>query len=275
MSDDGGAQSVQEVYRVMMRDHVAPSIRKLGFKGSSGRFFYSARDWVGHIDMQKSTGSTKSSVDFTFNLNVVHSPSITGPRTGIIWGSRLGPLTRLRTDYWWKLRPGMDAYQLFGSVNTVLRDCGWTAIEAVMQIATPPGECVRPPKYVAAGGSRVDPITFLEQQSKKTEYLDNCPIEEVFEWSASADDNDRFMAMWAMFRRAPQDSRTSKRFSQMLLDDESWRVRQNAALFLAHLRNFAELDVAIESVKGDEEEIFQVRCAASYALLCRSRVDPD
>jgi Domain of unknown function (DUF4304) len=64
--------TAQEVYRVLLRDHVGPALRGIGYKGSAGHFHKKVDDYVVAIGFQKNKWSDCEHVDYRINLRVVH-----------------------------------------------------------------------------------------------------------------------------------------------------------------------------------------------------------
>jgi hypothetical protein len=83
----------------MMRDHVAPDLRELGFTGGSGTFTYAANGYDGVIRTQKDMRGTRLRTRFTLQVGAVGMDSIEVFR--LMPGS--GP------DRWWELRAGEPA----------------------------------------------------------------------------------------------------------------------------------------------------------------------
>lgn len=62
----------QELYKDVIKDHISPALRKLGFKGSNGKYaFPSEENWL-QVGFQKSFGNTVEEVRFTVNLHVTN-----------------------------------------------------------------------------------------------------------------------------------------------------------------------------------------------------------
>ena len=65
--------TAQDVYKQMLREHVAPALRELGFGGapSRGNFRYETATHAAEVRFQKSRYSSKQEVDFWVNLYAV------------------------------------------------------------------------------------------------------------------------------------------------------------------------------------------------------------
>jgi hypothetical protein len=269
------APSSQEIFKTMIRDHVSPAMRQLGFEGSSGRYSFSSGDWISRVEVQKSAGNSKDYVEFTFNLMVHHVPTIPTGRPYGIWSERLGHLTPMETDYWWRINSSTHIEETTESVITALREYGWPAIRAVMSIATPPKPQVPPVMVLSPEGQWEESRIFWESQRVEHEELKRvvpilmaCPVDELIEWTYSDTDYIRREAIGILATRAREDRRTSARLAEVLLSEEKLLFRQSAAISLAHVKGFPEIDVALEQATRDEN--FEVRWAAIFALIVRN-----
>jgi uncharacterized protein DUF4304 len=129
--------SAVDGFRSMMRDHVAPALRAMGFVGS-GRSYVLPSDthWV-LLGFQKSRSSDAAAVPFTVNVTVASKeawaamrrtrgylperPSANtfyGPE---IWRRRIGMLLPEGADRWWTLTPATPAAALAAEVVDALR----------------------------------------------------------------------------------------------------------------------------------------------------------
>lgn len=64
--------TAQEVYRVLLRDHVGPFLRGEGYKGPAGQYQKQVDDYLVSIGFQKSIWSDRDHVDYRMNLRVIH-----------------------------------------------------------------------------------------------------------------------------------------------------------------------------------------------------------
>jgi len=107
----------QDLFRIMLRDQVAPELRRLGFKGSGQR--YDLRTEGGDFGMlafQKDAGSTGAYVRFTINLVVVRRSGSVG------WRDHVGSLLDDPHDHWWTIRVGDDVSAVADHVLWVSRE---------------------------------------------------------------------------------------------------------------------------------------------------------
>ena len=137
-SQSGGDLTQQQVYDMLMKSTFAPALRKVGLKGSGGRFeLPSPTHWV-QLGFQKSAFSDSDSVTFTVNLSVIsretwaeraaaapHLGARPAPSTSYgSWGTwcRIGELMPSGEDHWWWLRRGQEAAPVAEDVVTTLLD---------------------------------------------------------------------------------------------------------------------------------------------------------
>ena len=105
----------------MLRDELAPRLRRFGFKGSGQAFSLPADShWI-HVGFQKATWSNSDSVSFTANVTVAskaewermrqertYLPAKPAPNTfygSFVWQKRIGQLLPGGQDQWWELAP--------------------------------------------------------------------------------------------------------------------------------------------------------------------------
>lgn len=112
----------------MLREEVAPALRRLGMKGSSGNFTLPDPDHHLLIGFQGDRYSTAEAVRFTVNLAVINKKAWEDGREPW-WGkpsattqglvgtyTRLGSLMPEHDDVWWELAPGTDTAALAADV---------------------------------------------------------------------------------------------------------------------------------------------------------------
>jgi hypothetical protein len=121
-SDDDNqlVETAQEAFAAMLRDGIAPALRRLGLRGSGSAFTLpDDRHWL-MVGLQKSLSSDRESVRFTVNLTVADKAAWTEAFARYPWlgrhpsgnsrypvgeVKRIGSLTPTRTDLWWEVRP--------------------------------------------------------------------------------------------------------------------------------------------------------------------------
>ena len=138
----GPAVTAQELFKVMLRDRIAPALRGLGLKGSGQEFILpSATHWA-LLGSQRDRYSDARGLRFTVNVNVIERGVWTrahaahpwiGPKPRSIvsgyalrdselpgfWHRRIGQLMG-RDDHWWSVDTRTDTEALAGEVvNTI------------------------------------------------------------------------------------------------------------------------------------------------------------
>jgi Domain of unknown function (DUF4304) len=72
----GTVDTAQMVFKIMLRDQIAPALRKMGFKGSGNNYEMFRDEYRVLIQLQRSKFSTRDSVPFDANVSVVHPATI-------------------------------------------------------------------------------------------------------------------------------------------------------------------------------------------------------
>ena len=146
----------------MLRDRVAPELRKLGFVGSGQNFALPSESHWALLGFQRSAWSSAESVDFTINLTVVSrdawekgreqwptlperpganwglSPMMEPAFGGAYWHSRIGDVMPGRRDRWWKIASDADAADVTYAVVAEIREFAVPAMrERMAENATP------------------------------------------------------------------------------------------------------------------------------------------
>jgi hypothetical protein len=148
--------TAQETFAAMLRDEVAPALRKLGLKGSGQRYELPSDDYWAIVGFQKSKWSDAAEVAFTLNLTVAsrrgcaearathpHLPERPSPTRTLygagvdkwIWQSRIGLLLPDRNDRWWDVTAGQDTRALATELIDIIRDRALPAMRERMQPA--------------------------------------------------------------------------------------------------------------------------------------------
>jgi hypothetical protein len=134
----GSDLTQQQVYDRLMRSSFAPALRKVGMKGSGGRFELPSQPYWVQLGFQKSAFSGSDSVTFTVNLSVISrqkwaeqvaaDPALgSRPAPSVDYGSwcewaRIGELMSGGEDHWWWLNRGQDPTPVAAHVVTTLLD---------------------------------------------------------------------------------------------------------------------------------------------------------
>jgi hypothetical protein len=130
--------TAQDAYKRMIREHLSPRLRALGFKGSGGAYEWpSESHWI-VLGVQASQFSSADGVKFTLNCQVVRrdvweearqKDSYLGskpkPNTvagSFVWWARIGSLMPGGEDKWWWLRPSDDVEALPEEVGSAVQE---------------------------------------------------------------------------------------------------------------------------------------------------------
>ena len=112
----------QDLYKRLLRDEVAPALRAVGLRGSSGKFAVpSTTHWV-QLAFQKSSWNDRNTVGFTVNLSVIRRDAWESLVAAAPWlgkepsastyiaspaaQERIGFLRPEGRDHWWELTTG-------------------------------------------------------------------------------------------------------------------------------------------------------------------------
>jgi uncharacterized protein DUF4304 len=131
-----GRRSAQEAFGDLMREHIAPGLRRLGFKGS-GRIYQIPDEerWV-QLGIQRSLRSDAREIRFTINVAMVgrrawdaarhehpYLPKRPSPNVrygDYVWSKRVGTLMPAGNDHWWRITPETDLAKLARDVLTMV-----------------------------------------------------------------------------------------------------------------------------------------------------------
>jgi Domain of unknown function (DUF4304) len=142
----------QDAYAALLRDHLGPSLRALGFRGSRGAYLLPNNEYWVRIGVQSSAWNTGERVDFTLNVSVISKPGwdklrqtfpgiqsrqpqanafydapAFGDNPGF-WQSRLGHLISPSRDQWWMVTPSSDLKAIASEVLEAIREGALPAI---------------------------------------------------------------------------------------------------------------------------------------------------
>ncbi len=147
-----------ESYRTLLKDHIGPRLRDLGWQGSGPAWKRPhPTHWV-LLGFQKSSASDAEAVPFTANLKVIGKDAWDAenvppgrvpqrPSTSVSWGvgweRRLGGLIPAGGgDRWWVVQPGDDLAALADEVLGALTHYGFPGIdEELAAAAAQPRTC--------------------------------------------------------------------------------------------------------------------------------------
>jgi hypothetical protein len=131
----------------MMKEEIAPALRRLGFKGSGQRYELPSGTHWAILGFQKSAYSDSADARFTINLTVVgrdeweearrQRPYI-GERpkpstySGVGWESRIGQLMPGGEDRWWRISGDLPTEPVAGEVISAIEEFALPAMRARM-----------------------------------------------------------------------------------------------------------------------------------------------
>jgi hypothetical protein len=133
--------TAQEAFARMVKEEIAPGLRRMGFKGSGQRYELPSETHWAMLSFQKSAFSDSDDVRFTINLKVIgreewqrarQERSYLGERpspsvfANVGWESRIGRLLPGDRDQWWTVTAD-------GPTEPVAREI----LEAVKEFAFP------------------------------------------------------------------------------------------------------------------------------------------
>lgn len=140
-----------EEFKVLLKEHLGPSLRELGWKGSGASWVRPhPTHWV-LLGWQKSRDSSAASVEFTCNLKVIskdvwdaenipHGRRPERPSTAttwfVGWEERLGSLIPgSGGDRWWFVRPGDDLAGIAREAMSAVTAYGLPAVDRQLAAA--------------------------------------------------------------------------------------------------------------------------------------------
>jgi hypothetical protein len=143
--EEAATGTAQDAYKTMLRDHLSPRLRALGFKGSAGAYDWSSQShWI-ILGVQASQFSDRDEMRFTLNCQVVRRDvweearlenSYVGPKPkpntmagNFVWWTRIGRLLPGGEDKWWSLGPSDDAEALATEVACAVQTFALPAMQ--------------------------------------------------------------------------------------------------------------------------------------------------
>lgn len=139
--------SAQNRFGAMLREHVAPRLRVLGFQGSGQSYTLPDERCYALLGFQKSKANTADKVLFTVNLSVVNKAAWAEserPRTGTrptanisygdpVWWQRIGTFLPGNGDNWWTLADDSDVRSVAQEVLRAIEGAALPAMVAEME----------------------------------------------------------------------------------------------------------------------------------------------
>jgi hypothetical protein len=147
--DDASMGSALDRFRTMMRQHVAPELRRMGFRGSGQSFVLPSEDYWVLLGFQRSRSSSAEAVRFTVNTTVVSKqewaqarerasylperPTANTSYGTFAWWKRIGRLLPDGQDRWWTLSSGSAIASLAAEVLDAIRTYALPAIHQQLE----------------------------------------------------------------------------------------------------------------------------------------------
>jgi hypothetical protein len=235
--------TAQEAYRLMLREHIAPALRELGFRRgpSPGAFRYETGTHVAEARFIKSRSSTRREADFWVDL---HASDI--KTEFVYWHRPLDSLDPERLSRW-EVRAGNSVEPVASEVLLVFRSYGWPAIQAALDSpGYPPDPAVRWPRTFPKipRGPQFDDEAEAERRSE-------AGLAEIMEQADS--DPRAFQALLARLENHPDSG-----------------IRQQAAWLLLRRVHEERSRQALRTAAAEDEDV-EVRWIARYALRLAQR----
>jgi hypothetical protein len=139
--------TAQEAFTKMLKQEVAPALRRLGFKGSGQRYeLPSVTHWA-IVGFQKFSWSDQQRVEFTLNITVVGKDAWARAREkrpylsakpsanvggGVGWEERIGNLMPKNEEQRWAVTPDRPTESVAGDVVGAIRDFALPAMHKRM-----------------------------------------------------------------------------------------------------------------------------------------------
>ncbi len=151
--------TTQEAYASLLRDHIAPALRLLGFKGSGASFTADQEGVLVNLGFERSRWGDRRETLIAVNLTVASIDDWARARTAFpflpsrpatnegylehlfgtgAWQDRVGSLMPGRRDRWWTLRTSTDLASLAEEIVSAIRDYGMPAIAKQVKERAPP-----------------------------------------------------------------------------------------------------------------------------------------
>jgi hypothetical protein len=136
----------QEAFRLLLREHLGPALRELGFIGSGSAYRLPLPNAIALLGFQRSRHNDRERVSFTVNLTagpataweaarraypfLPERPAANTRYPGGLWHGRLGMQLPEPRDVWWELAPGTHPETLAAEVIDTIREHGMPALRA-------------------------------------------------------------------------------------------------------------------------------------------------
>lgn len=142
--------TVQNKFKELLKNTVAPALRENGLKGSGQEYSIKSEDYWALIGLQKSMYSDSQKLKFTINIYVIskqqwdegreqfsYFPKKPSPNTKwqLGWSERIGMLMPSKLDHWWEFNIETNASELAEQVVEAISKYAIPAMQAKMQNA--------------------------------------------------------------------------------------------------------------------------------------------
>ena len=142
--------TVQEKFKELLKDTVAPALRENGLKGSGQEYSIKSDDYWALIGLQKSMYSDAQGLKFTINIYVVskqqwddgrerysYFPKKPSPNTKwqLGWSERIGMLMPSKLDHWWEFNSRTNEKELAEQVVHAIMEYAVPVMQSRMQNA--------------------------------------------------------------------------------------------------------------------------------------------
>lgn len=238
--------TAQDAYRLMLREHLAPALRELGFRRgpSFGAFRYETATHAAEVRFKKSRGSTRQAVHFWADM---HASDL---KTEFVYWDR--ELHNLVPELiFWILEAGRPVEPVASEVLRVFRSYGWPAIQAALDS---PGY----PKDPAVRWPRTFP---------------KLPRGPLFDDEIEATERSR-AELEQLMKRADSDPRAFQALLARLETEPHPGIRQSAAWWLLYRASEERSRQALRAAAAEDEDV-EVRWIARYALRLAARETPS
>ncbi|MCG8485348.1 MAG: DUF4304 domain-containing protein [Clostridia bacterium] len=120
-------KTIQEEYKDILKEEIAPRLRAIGFKGSGQNYSIPSESHWAFVGFQKSMRSNSEQIIFTINIFVIskekwaktreissHLPEKPSSKTNLVtgWSKRIGELLPKAEDHWWTFDKKTEKDQL-------------------------------------------------------------------------------------------------------------------------------------------------------------------
>ena len=134
----------KEQYEILVKTHLAPGLRDMGFKGSGNAYVLADDTYWAQIGLQKSVDGTRDDVRFTINLSAVSKagwsewgrgdrPAANTSYGHSSWFQRIGILID-GNDKWWPLDSDTDLESLSNEVLDAVARYGLPALRVKLTV---------------------------------------------------------------------------------------------------------------------------------------------